>query len=442
MLKCKCGNEMQKLPDKCSNCSMEFDSFSGGYARVNKKNLYGFVDESGKLVIKPRFKYASCFINGQALAKKDNKNITIIDTHQKKIAPWFKAAGDFSEGLAYVKRNNLYGFINKAGEIVIDLQFEDAHNFSEGLAAIKLNNKWGFIDTTGKITIEPAFESVISRFFGGFALIDIQKYPGSRAIPDTLFVDKNGVCHNNRTHYFSEGLATSVIDKKTGYINQNGEIVIEPKFYSAHRFKNGFAVITTKKWYSNKSSSGIIDKNGNIIVVPQFEQIRNFSDGLAAVKVGVNWGFIDTTGEFVIEPKFNTFSTSVDDFHYGLARTRINGKYGYIDKQGNLIIESQFDSARDFSEGMAAVSINNKWGFINQMGELIIDYKFKAHYESNSVNNFCEGLAMVKDFFGRCYYIDKTGEIGIKKYSDEIVTLSDKFIYIETDNLKNYFEII
>ena len=36
----------------------------------------------------------------------------------------------------------------------------------------------------------------------------------------------------------------------------------------------------------------------------QYEDARSFSNGLAAVKVNGLWGFIDLSGEMVIEPAF------------------------------------------------------------------------------------------------------------------------------------------
>ncbi len=66
-------------------------SFSEGLAViVNKEGKFGFVDETGKMIINPQF-----------------------DT-----------ANSFSEGLAVVKQNDKFGFIDKTGKIVINTQFE------------------------------------------------------------------------------------------------------------------------------------------------------------------------------------------------------------------------------------------------------------------------------------------------------------------------------
>jgi hypothetical protein len=80
----------------------------------------------------------------------------------------------------------------------------------------------------------------------------------------------------------------------------------------------------------------------------------------------------------------------------------VDGKGGYIDKTGQIVINPQFNCALDFHEGLAAVEIGDKWGFINKAGELVI----KSHFDD--VFAFHEGLAEV-GIGGKWGYIDKTG---------------------------------
>ena len=49
---------------------------------------------------------------------------------------------------------------------------------------------------------------------------------------------------------------------------------------------------------------GFIDKEGNWIVEPRFESAYSFSEGMAAVRLDDNWGYIDSNGNMVIEPKY------------------------------------------------------------------------------------------------------------------------------------------
>src|SRR5262249_38793674 len=105
--------------------------------------VYGYIDSTGKLVIKSQF-----YTMG------------------------------FSDGLAAVLIYDKWGYIDKTGKMVIEPKFEYKPNiinqdFSEGLAAVGIKGKWGFIDKTGKIAIEPQFDYA-TRFFEGLSAVSIK----------------------------------------------------------------------------------------------------------------------------------------------------------------------------------------------------------------------------------------------------------------------------
>jgi WG containing repeat len=90
---------------------------------IERDDLYGFSDKSGKPVI----------------------------------SPGYGAVKAFSEGLAPVYKNGCWGFIDTEGKIQIRPEFLHADIFSSGLAAVQVNDEWGYIDQTGKSVIEPHF---------------------------------------------------------------------------------------------------------------------------------------------------------------------------------------------------------------------------------------------------------------------------------------------
>ena len=103
---------------------------------------------------------------------------------------------------------------------------------------------------------------------------------------------------------------------------------------------------------------GYVDRNGNLIVEPQFDDRKHFSEGLAAVKLEAKWGFIDTAGRFAIAPRF----VGVSSFSGGLAGVRVqkNGDWGFIGRDGRFAIQPRFSDVLDeswFSEGLAVVAM-------------------------------------------------------------------------------------
>ena len=103
------------------------------------KGLWGYIDQTGKMIIEPQF----------------------------------LSAGTFSEGTApvcmEVNRARKWGYINEKGEIVIEPHFEQANSFSEGLAAVFVDKLWGYIDRSGAFAIEPRIKRIAGSFHYGRA---------------------------------------------------------------------------------------------------------------------------------------------------------------------------------------------------------------------------------------------------------------------------------
>jgi len=82
-----------------------------------------------------------------------DKNGYINKTGKIVIKPQFDFAGEFSEGLAPVVVGYKWGYMDKTEQIVIEPQFFNACSFSAGLALVQvLRNQimeWGYIDKTG-----------------------------------------------------------------------------------------------------------------------------------------------------------------------------------------------------------------------------------------------------------------------------------------------------
>ncbi len=126
-----------------------------------------------------------------------------------------------------------------------------------------------------------------------------------------------------------------------------------------------------KKW-------GYVDKSGEVIIEPQFTFTRSFSEGLAAVQIGEKWGYIDSSGRLVIPAQFE----AAGSFSEGLARVALGGLYGYINKNGIMVIAPQFpvaiapDAPQDsfegaFRQGLASISRDAGEAYIDTTGKFM-----------------------------------------------------------------------
>ena len=146
--------------------------FSEGLTAVTKVwpfsdcRCWGYVDSAGNLVIRPQFDMAGPFSDGLALVK--GGGVSLFDPIVKsfvsmgfidKSGKWIIRSkfeyfyyNSFSEGLAPFRRNGgKWGYIDRSGAVAIKPEFDWAGVFSVGMAPVLTHGACSFIDKAGKI---------------------------------------------------------------------------------------------------------------------------------------------------------------------------------------------------------------------------------------------------------------------------------------------------
>jgi len=332
---------------------------------VDSEGRFGFIDHQGKVVIHPsqlpeRTVLVNDFYEGLAsigvnpvgneLAgySPGKTEMGFIDISGRVvIRPQFDYAYGFCGGYARVEKDEFTGYIDKASNVVIDLKldcseytrFTDTLRFgrcitrslkpaqvfgeyAEGLMAASDGStgpraRYGFMDINGKMVIQPQFEPEIEHH--------------------------GGIRYMTR---FSEGRALVKMDGKYGYIDKRGKVIIKARFSSGSEFSEGLAFVV------EGDTRGYVNKSGRwVIKLPASTDGRPFRGGVAAISVRASrtgvlgresvWGYIDRTGRRVIEPKFD----GAADFVNGIARVyeltpnlpNWESQFGYIDRTGRYI---------------------------------------------------------------------------------------------------------
>jgi len=99
----------------------------------------------------------------------------------------------------------------------------------------------------------------------------------------------------------------------------------------------------------------------------KYEYQGSFNNGLAKVKKDHKWGFIDTTGNVVVNFKYN----EVENFVDGLARVRLGQKWGLVDVTGREVIRPTFEWIYDFENDIAKVKLNGQEYYMNRQGQRV-----------------------------------------------------------------------
>ena len=208
----------------------------------------------------------------------------------------------------------------------------------------------------------------------------------------------------------AEKYGAAIIDKQGNVL---GDSFFDPKDICVGE-KNTFPILVRK---SDKIA--ILDENFDEIgqvdgySVEDIKFSTGFSEGIAGLTVAIEgeelYGYINTNGEWIIEPQYKDGSVFTED---GIAKVENpeTELYGYVDSDGDWLNEDWFYDASDFCGGYALVQKekDGKAAYINTKGEYITDFIFDY---KNSQKGFSEGLAYVKEDGRESYgYINGQGE--------------------------------
>ncbi|MDD4930080.1 MAG: WG repeat-containing protein [Gallionella sp.] len=120
--------------------------------------------------------------------------------------------------------------------------------------------------------------------------------------------------------------------------------------------------------FKTDTGMGRFDENGEIVLPPRFEEVDGFHGGRAVAKLNGRWGFVDVHDHWQIEPRFLELSRLVwDDY----ARARTAQGWGIIDRQARWLVADRYAEIGEVSllkrgTGIAAIRKQDcdLWGII------------------------------------------------------------------------------
>ncbi|MBL0343192.1 MAG: WG repeat-containing protein [Bacteroidetes bacterium] len=247
---------------------------------------------------------------------------------------------------------------------------------------------------------------------------------------------------------FSEGMAIVSNKGKLGYITKTGEELVPPIYDEAENFHNSLAVV------GENGKFGVIDRKGKMQIALSYSEIADFSEGLAVAFDGQFYGYINRTGAVIIPFRFDEagefrngtavcminemygiidsagnevipfYYDGIENFYNGFSRVRKNDLVGLINKEGTLILPADFDEIGPFSHNRALVSKDGKIGYINLQGRIVIPLIYKSGPEIVLKSGFDNGYAIVKSssYFG---IIDSSGKRIVPLLFEDIGKISE-----------------
>jgi hypothetical protein len=151
---------------------------------------------------------------------------------------------------------------------------------------------------------------------------------------------------------------------------------------------------------------GYIDTTGEIVVKPRYSFARDFVNDVGIVACEDKWGMVNRYGKELIPCRYDGLQF-LEQTGNRIIRVYIKQpKYGLIDTLGQIAVNAVYDEIGSFNEGRLAVERNGMWGFVDRNGLEVIPCRFRE------VQNFSDGLAAVK-LGNKWGFIDKQGSVEI-----------------------------
>jgi hypothetical protein len=313
----------------------------------------GLMDQTGKVVISPRFEYISPGFdgNGRYVMQVDGKYGVLDISDRWIIEPkYFLIEWKEKEGRFWVQEGLLassYFYHDRDGKrtgpipqadiwaAVGDKPFGLTGCFAAGGA----QDVFGFCDKEAKEQIKPQWDRVwdFSREAGLARVMRSGRYgyvdpKGAEAVP---------VQYEEAYDYGPDRRAVVMKSGGWGVLDETGRAVIEPNL-EAYPSPAGDGAYFAKKggrW-------GILDRDGKTVLGFELEEALPFREatGLAWARKGGLWGMIDHSGKWTLDPVYEEIGPFTEA---GLAPAVLGGRFAVVDGRGDPVARSVVECGRE-----------------------------------------------------------------------------------------------
>ena len=377
------------------------------YNLINENKKYGVIDETGKIVIEPKYDIIQipnpskpvfiCMhdynINLQQYETEvfDNKGNKIFTEYDSVQALPRESTWDgipFEKSVLKYKRNNKYGLITLENKVITEPIYDSikAINYKEGMLLVEKDKKYGAINIKGKIIIKPEYDQ-----------ISIDNY------------------YNSETMYKASGFIVKKKNEdsyKYGYINSKGKMLLPPEYTEISRINE---IIDDKNVYLlvlKEGQAGVV-KNNKVVLDFEYEDISyNLFNNMFIIQRNSKSGIADIKGKVIIQPEYDSimfggiYVNAIKDGEVTVLD--INGKkldnnniyaklpttnpnyyitidkneiYRIVDKDNNIKIENNYTYIEHIKDDYFIIYKNGKNGIIDLSGKSIADLKYNSIFK-------------------------------------------------------------
>ena len=322
-------NDEELIPNEYQ--SIEYDE-SNKLFTIEKSKKFGIANLDGNIIVPTE--YSQIDITGIYLYAQNSQGVTVYNNDGTQVNIDRNIAILNTSNEKYkIRINNengtKYGVINEDGEQII----EEKYNYIEYLfdnyfIVSNEQSKLGVIDDDDNVKIELNNDA-------------LQKIEGTNVIQATTTADSttrlyskdmSQVCEmTNANVEIADNYIKISNDTETRYFDKDGKELKNTEVYPNNTL---FAKKENDKW-------GFVNKNGNIVVEAKYDKVTEFNEyGFAGVRLDGKWGVVNSAGEEVLSPTYTLNEETEPYFIGSYYRVQYGfGEFYYTDLNNNTTNE-------------------------------------------------------------------------------------------------------
>lgn len=406
------------------------ERLENGILLVSKNELFGCINQIGTVIIPLKYRALTYQNNLLIAVCYDDSDETykcgVIDFQENQIVPFRQQIDEIKieSGIILYKQDWHWGAYTLQGQVICEPIYDHIVYVAHNLIKVGMDGK--------------DYESYNDYYWEDGERYDFTNY-NEYSIINWGLIDNNGneilpLEYRAIADKLIDGLVEIRSNKRIGYVDITGRVILEPTYKSIGKFVDGYAVVSKASYYYDedgrdreRSLYGVINSQFNEIIPCVFNNIEYevetgrfktdvgyktidgryvaIVDGkellvdkkykyckpfdctcAIAVRVAdghVNYGLIDKKSNDILPPIFSRLVYIENELY----KFKINNLYGLVSSKGNIILPNIYNGIGKFEDNLACVQVNvlsddryeqkKLYGYVDSLGNEILPPKYE-----------------------------------------------------------------
>lgn len=278
------------------------ENYQNGYIVVNQENKYGIIDFTSQVIVENGYEDIKPITGNHMYVVKQDGKWKLINSKKETLIENVNDVTQILEDKIIIKKDNQYGILLVSGEEKIKPQYEELSNMFGDYYLVKKNGKYGIINSANEQVLPSQYSKITYKKDADFVVAEKENVA-------------MGEIYNNKFEKKLDGIVSDINAEK-GYIRVY--VGNEYKYYNLNfDEKTAVECLQNNNLLLSKKDGkyGYINRDGNLVIDYTYEDAQELNEyGYAAVKKDGKWGAIDKTGAVVANCNYNLQENVMIDF--------------------------------------------------------------------------------------------------------------------------------